>query len=524
MNHSVNRKLLRDNELEPTFAERLKTFREEHATRKKVLFVTPEYTGLIKAGGLGDVSAALPRALSHQHDVRILIPGYREILQKNFPMKIVARLEGLAKIPACKIAQIQMDNGPVIYVLLCPELYDRAGSPYASPEGNEWEDNHIRFARLGLAAADIALGKGHLSWRPDIVHTNDWPSALAPAYMALRNQSTPSVFTIHNLAFQGLFSPEAGNDIGLPAHVFNTEEMEFFGKLSFLKAGLVYSNSITTVSENYAREITRPEFGCGLHGLLQQKFAQGQLQGITNGIDDSWEPSTDPYLVESFSPRQWEAKRANTRYVENRFNLAANDGPMFAVVSRLAPQKGVDLTLGIADSLVRAGGRLAVMGTGDSSLESALVKLAKRYPKQVGVHIGFNENESRRFFAGSDFLLMPSRFEPCGLSQMYAQRFGSLPIATCTGGLADTIEDGLNGFLFQEATLSSYNEAIQRALHVYEYPELLNAMRCHAMNSPQYWRESVRPYHQLYQQVINKRPYPHTGTAHLIAGGLRQCR
>lgn len=524
MNHSVNRKLLSDNKLEPTFAERLKTFREDHAPRKKVLFVTPEYTGLIKAGGLGDVSAALPRALSHQHDVRILIPGYRSILQKNFPMKIVARLEGLAKIPACKIGQIQLENGPIIYLLLCPELYDRTGSPYASPEGNEWDDNHIRFARLGLAAADLALGKGHLSWRPDIVHSNDWPSALAPAYMALRHQSTPTVFTIHNLAFQGLFNPETGNDIGLPAQVFNTEEMEFFGKLSFLKAGLVYSNSITTVSENYAREITRPEFGCGLHGLLQKKSAQGQLQGITNGIDDSWEPSTDPYLVESFSPRQWEAKRANTRYVENRFNLAANDGPMFAVVSRLAPQKGVDLTLGIADSLVRAGGRLAVMGTGDSSLENALVKLAKRYPKQVGVHIGFNENESRRFFAGSDFLLMPSRFEPCGLSQMYAQRFGSLPIATCTGGLADTIEDGLNGFLFKEATLSSYNEAIQRALNVYEYPELLNAMRCHAMNSPQYWRESVRPYHQLYQQVINKRPYPHTGTTHLISGGLRQCR
>lgn len=522
MNHPVNRKLLKENELEHPFAQRLKTFHEESAQRKKVLFVTPEYTGLIKAGGLGDVSAALPRALSRHHDVRILIPGYRDILQKNFPLRIVARLDGLAKIPPCKIAQLYLDNGPTIYVLICPELYDREGSPYGGQDGNEWADNHIRFARLGLAAADFALGKGHLGWRPDIVHSNDWPSALAPAYMALRNQPTPSVFTIHNLAFQGLFAPELGNDIGLPAQVFNTEEMEFFGKLSFLKAGLVYSSSITTVSENYAREITRPEYGCGLHGLLQQKFARGQLQGITNGIDDSWEPSTDPYLVKSFSPRQWEAKRANTRYVENRFNLAANDGPMFAVVSRLASQKGVDLTLGIADSLVRAGGRLAVMGTGDHALESALVKLAKRYPQQVGVHIGFNEIESRRFFAGSDFLLMPSRFEPCGLSQMYAQRFGSLPIATNTGGLADTIEDGLNGFLFHETTLASYNEAIQRALNVYKHPDLLNAMRCHAMNSPQYWCDSVRPYHQLYQQVLTKK-YS-VRTPHFIAGGIRQCR
>lgn len=523
MNHSAIRPIVNTDARAAGFAEQVTAFHAKDATlRKKVLFVTPEYTGLIKAGGLGDVSAALPRALSHQHDVRILIPGYRDILQKNFPIRIVARLEGLAKIPACKIGQLQLDNGPIIYVLLCPELYDRFGSPYATPDGNEWGDNHIRFARLGLAAADIALGKGHLGWRPDIVHTNDWPSALAPAYMALRNQPTPSVFTIHNLAFQGLFSPESGSDIGLPAQVFNTNEMEFFGKLSFLKAGLVYSNSITTVSKTYAQEITRPEYGCGLHGLLQQKWAQGQLQGITNGIDDSWEPASDPYLIAGFAPRQWEAKRANTRYVEKRFNLAANDGPMFAVVSRLAPQKGVDLTLGIADSLIRAGGRLAVMGTGDRTLENALLKLAKCHPRQVGVHIGFNEIEARRFFAGSDFLLMPSRFEPCGLSQLYAQRFGSLPIATCTGGLADTIEDGLNGFLFHETTLSSYNQAIQRALNVYERPDLLNAMRCHAMGSPQYWRESVRPYHQLYQQVLNKRQA--IRTPHSATGGLRQCR
>lgn len=522
MNNPTSRTTAKDAAVEPDFAERLKTFQGQHAPRKKVLFVTPEYTGLIKAGGLGDVAAALPRALSHQHDVRILIPGYREILHKNFPLEIIARLEGQAKIPACRIAQLQLDNGPIIYLVLCPELYDRAGSPYATVDGQDWGDNHLRFARLGLAAADLALGKGHLGWRPDIVHAHDWPSGLTPAYMALRNQPTPSLFTIHNLAFQGLFDPAVAADIGLPAQVFNSEEMEFFGKLSFLKAGLVYSNSITTVSKNYAQEITRPEFGCGLHGLLQQKMARGQLQGITNGIDDSWEPSSDPYLIAGFSPREWEAKRANTRYVEKRFNLAANDGPMFAVVSRLAPQKGVDLTLGVADSLINAGGRLAVMGTGDHALESALMKLAKRHPKQVGVHIGFNEIEARRFFAGSDFLLMPSRFEPCGLSQMYAQRFGSLPIATCTGGLADTIKDGLNGFLFHEITLSSYNQAIQRALNVYQRPDLLNAMRCNAMSSPSYWRESARPYHQLYQQVLTK--CRSAWAPHLIAGGLAQCR
>lgn len=528
MNQSVARQAVTSHAVELGFAERASSFHAQDERRKKVLFVTPEYTGLIKAGGLGDVSAALPRALSQHSDVRILIPGYREILQKGLPIKPIARLDGLAKVPACRIGQLQLNDGPTIYVLLCPELYDREGSPYLSPEGRDWEDNHIRFARLGLAAADIALGKGHLGWRPDIIHANDWPSALAPAYMALRNQPTPSLFTIHNLAFQGLFDPAKGADLGLPNQVFNTEEMEFFGKLSFMKAGLVYSSSITTVSENYAREITRPEFGCGLHGLLQQKFERGLLQGITNGIDESWEPSSDPYLIAGFAARQWEAKRVNTRYVEQRFNLAANDGPMFAVISRLAPQKGVDLTLDVAESLIHAGGRLAVMGTGDASLENALVKLARRYPKQVGVHIGFNEIEARRFFAGSDFLLMPSRFEPCGLSQLYAQRCGSLPIATCTGGLADTIQDGVNGFLFNEPTVASYDGAIKRALNVYERPELLSAMRCHAMKSPQYWRESARPYHLLYQQVLNRRQptrgYHHVHPHYLSAGGLRQCR
>lgn len=468
-----------------------------------ILFVTPEYTGLVKAGGLGDVSAALPKALLAKHDVRILIPGYRQVINSGHPIRIIDSLDAYADLPACKIGLMQIDQGPVIYVVLCPELYERDGTPYCDTHGKDWADNAIRFARLSFAAAEIAKGRPAMKWCPDLVHANDWPTALAPAYMAWRNQTTPSVFTIHNLAHQGLCEPHLGAALGLPPEAFTIESMEFYGKLSFLKAGIVYANHITTVSETYAQEITTPAFGCGLEGLLSIKFEQGLLSGIINGIDESWEPKSDPHLIESFDARQWERKTINTRYVEKIFDLPHSPNPLFAVVSRLAHQKGVDLTINVADSIIKAGGRLVVMGRGESELEERVQRLAKQYPRQVGVNIGFDEITSRRIFAGSDFLLMPSRFEPCGLSQLYAQRCASLPIARHTGGLADTIEDGISGFLFRDANVESYRNAVDRALQVFKRPTLLSAMRCRAMAAPLYWRQSVVPYTQLYQRLVS---------------------
>jgi len=472
--------------------------------RRNILFVTSEYADLIKVGGLGDVSSAIPKALSALHDIRILIPGYREVIDSGYPITIVDHLPAYANLPACDIGYMQIKHGPLIYVLVCPELYARGGSPYGDANGKEWSDNHIRFARLGFAAAEIARAENQLNWRPDIVHANDWPSALAPAYMAWRGLNTPSVFTIHNLAHQGLCEPDCSAALGLPPEAFSIDSMEFYGKLSFLKAGLVYASHITTVSETYAREITLPAHGCGLDGLLKLKFEQGLLSGIINGIDESWEPLSDPHLVESFGARQWNRKHANTRYLEKIFGLHPSAGPLFAVVSRLAHQKGLDLTLGIVKTIVRAGGRLVVMGCGESRMEAELERLARQHPQQIGVHIGFNEAEARRIFAGSDFLLMPSRFEPCGLSQMYAQSFGSLPIAHRTGGLADTIEDGVSGFLFDDANVESYRTAVQRALNVFKHPNLLSAMRCHAMASPSFWQESVQPYDELYRSLLKK--------------------
>jgi len=472
--------------------------------KRKILFVTSEIADLVKVGGLGDVSAALPRALNSKHDVRVLIPGYRQILESGHPIRIVGSLSGHAALPACKIGRIDLEDGLIVYVLISPELYERDGTPYGDDQGNDWPDNHIRFARLGLAAAEFAAGTACIRWCPELVHGNDWPAGLAPAYIRWRGQTTPCIFTIHNLAYQGLCDPHCAPELGIPREAFEIDGMEFHGKLSFLKAGLAYADHITTVSATYAKEITTPDFGCGLCDFLKLKARQGLLSGIPNGIDESWKPESDPHLIQGFKANDWAGKEANAQWVRELFKLEPSSGPLFAVVSRLVHQKGLDLTHGIAEMIVEAGGQIAIIGRGEPKVESALRHLAKRFAGQIGVRIGFNETDARRMFAGSDFLLMPSRFEPCGLSQMYAQCFGSLPIARKTGGLADTIENGVTGFLFEHPTLESYRQAVQRALAVYQQQELFLAMRCRAMAAPFYWFQSIEPYTQLYQSLLEK--------------------
>ena len=484
-----------------------------------ILFVTSEITDLVKVGGLGDVSAALPRALNRHHSVRVLIPGYRQVIQSGHPIRVVGKLPGHAAIPPCLIGEMTMEDDLIIHVVICQELYDREGNPYGDANGVDWPDNHIRFARLALAASKIADGQGIRGWRPDLVHANDWPTGLTPAYMAWRGQQTPCVFTIHNLAYQGLCAPEKAVELGLPDEAMTIDGMEYYGKLSFLKAGINYAAQITTVSHTYAHEITSPAFGCGLEGLLRRKADEGLLSGIVNGIDTSWQPESDPRLVQGFSAGDWAGKLANRRYVEEAFGLAPEDGPLFAVVSRLVHQKGIDLTIAAADTIVAGGGRIVIIGQGEKDLERRVQQLATRHPGRIGVNLKFDETEARRMIAGSDFLLMPSRYEPCGLSQIYAQCYGSLPIARRTGGLADTIEDGVSGFLFREPTVDSYVQAIRRALHVHDRPVLLNAMRCKAMAAPLYWHQSVRPYDRLYRRLIE-----HTYDSFALTGRrLRAC-
>ncbi|MBM1175064.1 glycogen synthase GlgA [Microvirga arabica] len=471
---------------------------------QRILFVTSEMSDFVKAGGLGEVSAALPRALRQSHDIRVLIPGYPKVLA-NHHMRVVGRLSSSFRLPACDIGRIDMPDGLIIYTLLCPDLYDREGSPYVDATGADWGDNDIRFGRLALAAADIASGSGELGWQPDILHVNDWPSALAPAYLAWREQAVPSILTIHNLAYQGLFDRERLAPLGIPESAFQIDGVEFYGKLSFLKAGIFYASHVTTVSSTYAQEITNPEFGCGLDGLLRTRADQGQLTGILNGIDDSWDPGRDPYLAGHFGAEDLSGKRINANQTRDAFGLGVSRGPLFAIISRLVHQKGIDLAIEAADAIVSQGGQLAVMGQGEGQFETALQDLAARNPQAIGVRIGFDETQARQLYAGSDFLLMPSRFEPCGLSQMYAQRFGSLPVAHKTGGLADTIQDGVTGFLFSDPSASGLMDGVARALESFRSKPRLTAMRRAAMSRSFGWHRSALRYGHVYDRMLASR-------------------
>lgn len=472
---------------------------------KRILFVTPEFADFVKVGGLGDVAAALPRSLATSHDVRVLIPGYRQVLAKLPSISLVGALSPHAGIPAADLARFETADGLTVYVILCPELYDRDGSPYLDQDGRDFGDNDIRFARLCLAAADLAAGTGDAEWKADIVHANDWPTALTPGYMRWRGAEVPSLITIHNLSYQGVFGRDRMGALGIPDDAFQIDGVEFHNHLSFLKAGIFYSSHVTTVSRTYAQEITTPEKGCGLDGLLRAKADEQCLTGILNGVDEQWDPRTDNNLFRNFGPGDWRGKRANSDNLRGHFGLAVSRGPLFGVVSRLVHQKGIDLVISAAEMIAEAGGQIVVTGQGERSLENALVDLARRYPQQVGARIGFNETEARNIFAASDFLLMPSRFEPCGLSQLYAQRFGALPVAHRIGGLADTIEDGRTGFLFRDHSLASFCSAIGRALTTFGATRRLNAMRAAAMSSVAGWERSASDYNDLYMRVSGNR-------------------
>jgi starch synthase len=471
----------------------------------RVLFATSEMSDFVKAGGLGEVSSGLPRALRrHGADVRVLLPGYPGALAKSPELRIVGWLPGRASIPSCHLGEVRTADGLTVYLMLAASLHDRRGSPYCRPDGTEWPDNDLRFGRLSLAAAQLAQGIGNLDWQPDILHVNDWPGGLAPAWLRWDGSKVPTVLTIHNIAHQGVFSADHRHSLGIPEHAFQINGVEFHGNISFLKAGLFYADHVCAVSPTYAHEITTEALGAGLHGLTSGLAQRGQLSGIVNGIDESWDPSSDPYLPFHFDAEDLRGKRTTSDLVRTGLCLSQSEGPLFAVVSRLVPQKGLDIIAEAANDIVRGGGQIAILGLGEPATEQMLNKVARRHRDNIGLLVGFNESMARRIVGGSDFCLMPSRFEPCGLTQMQAQRYGTLPVAHATGGLADTIEDGATGFLFSECSAGGLLDGCRRAFEVFSDHAQLRAMRQAAMARRFDWEATAAEYERLYCRLTGK--------------------
>lgn len=467
----------------------------------RVLFVAPEMDDFVQTGGLAAVASALPRALRSLAHVRAIIPGYPDVLRRLGPMEAVAECPAEGNLPACTLRRADTADGLPVYVVECAPLYQREGGLYCDNQGRDWDDNDVRFARLCSVAAALAAGQLDPNWRADLVHCNDWQSGLVPAYLEWNGWNVPTLLTIHNLAFQGLFPRDSLGRINAPDRAFQVEGLEFYGKVSFLKAGLHYASHLTTVSETYAHEITTAEHGCGLDGVLRRRADAAQLTGILNGIDESWDPRSCPDLVRPFAAGGWEARRRNADHLRREFGLAVSRGPLFGLVARLVHQKGVDLVIAAADAIVKAGGQIIVTGKGDPAFEQALLDAQARRPDAIAAAIRFDAGEARRIFAGTDFTMMPSRFEPCGLSQMYAQRFGSLPIGRRTGGLAETISDDETGFLFSDASAESFLGGIVRAFALYGRKRHLNRMRETAMARSFGWSQSAGRYDALYRSL-----------------------
>jgi starch synthase len=458
----------------------------------RVLFVTPECAPLTKTGGLGDVSAALPAALrALGHDVRILVPGYRSVLEGLLQLRPAGTLE----LPGFK-ASVLEERG--FFVLDCAELYRRDGGPYQDALGNDWPDNPLRFGLLAKAAALVAQ-----ALPADVVHANDWPAGLVPLFV---KKDIPSVLTVHNLAFQGNFDAGWVQKLGLPPESFTMEGAEFHGQLSFLKAGLAYADAITTVSPTYAREIQGAELGCGMDGLLRHRAAA--LTGILNGIDtDIWDPAKDEKIKERYSASNLAKKLVNKSALQKLLGLEVRaDVPLFGVASRLTHQKGTDLVAAVAEALVAIPAQLALLGAGNRDQEEMLSHLKTKFPGKIGVQIGFDEGLAHLIEAGADFFLMPSRYEPCGLNQMYSQRYGTPPIARATGGLADTIADGETGFLFERAEPGGLLEAVRRAVTLWRDEPRRLAMQRAGMARDFGWARSARRYAELYARLAVDRP------------------
>ena len=481
----------------------------------RILFVTSECAPWIKTGGLADVSAALPPALEAcGADVRVLLPAYGALRPHIAHSRVLARIPAHGPLPAGTLVEAPLPSGVPAWLIDAPDLYAREGGPYVDAQGRDWPDNAQRFAALARLAADLAIGAHGVGWRPDVVHGHDWQAGLAPAYLHFAGRPVPTVMTIHNLAFQGVFPREALRELALPPESWSMAGVEYYGQLSFLKAGLYYADALTTVSPSYAGEIQREPLGMGLQGLLAGR--RDALAGILNGIDvAAWDPARDPHLAQRYDADTLYGKAANKRALQRRAGLPVDaKAPLAAMVSRLTEQKGVDLVLDTAPRLLAAGGQLVVLGTGDRAFETALTALAAAHPRQVAATIGFDEAYAHQVEAGADLFLMPSRFEPCGMNQMYSQRYGTVPVVHGTGGLRDsvvdctpeTLADGTaSGFVFGAPTAAALAAALARALAAYADAPTWRALQRHGMARDFSWTASAQRYLAIYERLAAAR-------------------
>lgn len=486
-------------------------------TRPRVLFATPECAPWIKTGGLGDVSADLPAALGRLGvDVRVLMPAYRQVLSQATQARALTALPGRAELPAARLLEATLPSGVPALLIDCPSLYDRDGGPYQDDERVDWPDNARRFGLLSHVAALLSGPCSPLAWRPHVLHCNDWHAALAPAYLQEVDpgERARTLVAVHNMAFQGLFDAAEADPLGLAPAARGTDGAEFWGRLSFLKAGLFFSDTIVTVSASYAEEIQHEPLGCGLSGLLAAR--RGVLHGIRNGIDTRlWDPSADPHLAARYDVASLERKAANKAAVQAWAGLAQDpDMPLFGLVSRLTEQKGIDVVIEAAARLAALPCQLVVLGMGTPALEAGLREVDRAHAGSIRAHVGFSEALAHRIEAGVDAFLMPSRFEPCGLNQMFAQRYGTPPVVRATGGLRDTVVDctpqtladgTATGFAFATLDADALVGAVQRAIDAWHQPATWRRLQRNGMRKDFGWSASARRYAELYEGLSGVR-------------------
>ncbi len=481
---------------------------------RKILFASSEAYPLIKTGGLGDVSGSLPVALkSLRRDVRLVLPAYREILNHKGKSATIAQFTlplGHVKIKERLLPGTRLK----VWLVDCPSCFDRSGNPYLGENGLPWPDNAERYALFCQAVSHLALGKAGLDWQPDLVHCNDWQTGLVPAQLSLSESRPATLFTIHNLAYQGLFPETLFSTLNLPWSFWSPHALEYYGQLSFLKGGIVFADRINTVSPTYAEEIQTPQFGCGLDGLLRHR--KDKLSGILNGIDKNWNPAQDPLLTKNYSLRKPGGKRDNKKALQRELHLPVKMNiPLMAFVGRLVEQKGIDILLTALPEIVDLPAQVVFLGSGEKRYEQALRQLAKKHPEQIAVQIGFDEALAHRIEAGADIFLMPSRFEPCGLNQMYSQRYGTPPVVHRVGGLADTVTDTTpatlrdgtaTGVVFDGAESTVLIEAVKRATLLYgQQKQYWQPLQRQGMRQDFSWRRSAKNYLELYRQTLLER-------------------